>query len=488
MTVETPDFVMPDFSLALPEIWMLVMACVVLVVDLYSQDSRRGMTFMLTQFTLVVAGVLAIVAHWGEPAVTFSGTYVSDHLAAVLKVAIAGLGFLSFAYCRDYLEDRGLLKAEYFVLGLFSLLGMMIMASAHNLMTVYLGLELLALTLYAMVAFNRDNLRATEAAMKYFVLGAIASGILLYGMSLIYGATGSLNLAEVAVYAGEQGANDWLLLLGMTLVVVGVAFKFGAVPFHTWMPDVYQGAPTTVALFASTAPKVAAVALFVRLLSEGLGPIHDQWQPMIILLAVASLVVGNLAALAQTNIKRMLAYSTASHVGFILLGFIAGTAEGYSSALFYAITYGIMSAGAFGLIILLSHRGFEAENISDFKGLNDRSPAMALMMLLLMFSMTGIPGTIGFYAKWLVLKSVVDVGLVWLAVFAVVFAVIGAFYYLRVLKFVYFDKPETEEAPQGGSMAMRGLLVANGIAVLLLGIFPDSLISVCMAAFGVSYG
>jgi len=476
------SFETPQFSLAAPEIWVAVMACVVLVVDLFARGRESAPAFYLTQLTLVVAAWLALRTHWGETASTFNGMYVSDSLAAVLKVAICVLSLLAFAYSRDYLRQRDLLRGEYYLLGLFATLGMLVMASAASLLVLYIGLELLSLCLYAMVAFDRDSRVGAEAAMKYFVLGVLSSGMLLYGMSMVYGATGSLLLADVAA-AASAGENELLMAFGMTFALVGVAFKFGAVPFHMWIPDVYQGAPTATTLFIGSAPKVAALALFVRLLGEGLGSLHEQWQVMAIILAVGSLVVGNLVALVQTNLKRMLAYSTISHIGFLFLGLIAGTDDGYAAALFYAISYGLMAAGAFGMIILLSRRGFEAEMIDDMKGLNDRHSGFALVMLLLMFSMTGIPGTVGFYAKWLVLQSLVEAGLVWLAVFAVVFAVIGAFYYLRVLKAVYFDRVEAGpplEAPVG----QRVILAANGAAVLLLGLFPDALISACRAAFG----
>ena len=476
------DFTMPQFSLALPEIWLLIMACVVLVVDLFARGRESAPAFYLAQGTLLVGAWLAIQANWGQDTTTFSGTYVADNLAAVLKVSVCLLSALAFGYSRDYLRQRDLLKGEFYLLGLFAVLGMLVMASAGSMLTLYLGLELLSLSLYAMVAFDRDSRTGSEAAMKYFMLGALSSGMLLYGMSMIYGATGSLDLAEIAAVA-RSGEGGQLLAFGLTFSVVGVAFKFGAVPFHMWIPDVYQGAPTPVTLFVGTAPKVAAVALFVRLIGDGLATLVDQWQVMLYVLAVGSLAVGNLFALVQTNMKRMLAYSTISHIGFLLLGFIAGTDEGYSASLFYAITYGLMAAGGFGMVILLSRRGFEADRIEDMKGLNDRHSGFAFVMLILMFSMTGVPGTVGFYAKWVVLKAIVDTGHIWLAAVAVLFAVIGAFYYLRVLKLVYFDRaddPQPLQAPGG----LRAITAVNGAAVLLLGLFPNALISACRAALG----
>ncbi len=473
-------FEMPDFSLALPEIWVLSMACVVLVVDLFARGRESALAFHLVQFTLLTTVWLSIETQWGLTATTFSGTYVADKFACLLKVAICVLTFLVFAYSRDYLRKRELLRGDFFLLGLLGVLGMMIMASAHSLLTVYLGLELVELCLFAMVAYDRENRVGSEAAMKYFVLAALSSGMLLYGMSMVYGAAQSLDLAQIAAIAAS-GESGLLLAFGLTFILVGVAFKFGAVPFHMWIPDVYQGALTPVTVYVGTAPKIAAVALFVRLLVDGLGALHDQWQIMATIIAVGSLAVGNLFALVQTNIKRMLGYSTIAHVGFLFLGFIAGTEEGYSAALFYAITYGLMAAGAFGVVILLSRRGFEADLIEDMKGLNDRHSGFAVVMLILMFSLTGVPGTVGFYAKWLVLKSVIDVNMVWLAVVAVIFAVIGAFYYLRVVRMVYFDRRndgEPLEAPAG----LRVVLAANGLAVLALGIFPDSLIMACKVA------
>ncbi len=485
------SFETPEFSLALPEIWLLGAACVILVVDLFVTDPRRTVTFYLTQAALVVTALLAFTTQWGVSAETFSGHYVVDSLGAMMKTAMALLAALALAYSRPYLEDRGLLKGEYYILALFATLGMMVLASGGSLLTVYLGLELLSLSLYVLVAFHRDSRLAAEAAMKYFVLGALASGLLLYGMSMIYGATGlhgpepSLLLSVVAETA-RTADEPLLLLFGMTFMLVGVAFKFGAAPFHAWVPDVYQGAPTPVALFISTAPKVAAVALFIRLLVDGLGPLHDTLQPMLILLAVASLLLGNLAAIAQSNIKRMLAYSAIAHAGFILIGLSVGTEAGLAAALFYVIAYGIMAAGAFGLVTALSRAGFEAEQIDDLKGLNQHNPVLALVMLLVMVSMTGIPGTVGFYAKYLVLKAAVDAGMIALVIFAVLAAVIGAFYYLRVLKCVYFDRREdgAEIERAGGSAAVRAVLVANGAAILVLGVFPERLISACVAALG----
>jgi NADH-quinone oxidoreductase subunit N len=358
----------------------------------------------------------------------------------------------------------------------------MIMVSANTFLVAYLGLELLALSLYPMVAFDRDSKAGAEAAMKYFVLGALGSGMLLYGISMVYGATGALDFPSVAAVVTEQGLENKVLVFGLAFVVIGVAFKFGAVPFHMWVPDTYQGAPTSVVLFLGSAPKIAAFALAVRLMVDGLGGLHADWQGMLIILAVLSMGLGNLVAIAQTNLKRMLAYSTISHVGFIFLGLLAGTAQGYAAAMFYAIVYALMAAGAFGVLLLLSRKGFEAENLDDLKGLNERDSWYAAMMALLMFSMAGVPPTVGFMAKLLVLEAVVRVDLVWLAVVAVAFSIIGAFYYLRVVKLMYFDKPITLEPITVGAGA-RVALSVNGLAMLVLGLFPAGLLGICQAAF-----
>ncbi|WP_290648091.1 NADH-quinone oxidoreductase subunit NuoN [Aquisalimonas sp.] len=480
MTPET--FETPNLMLALPEIWMLGMACLILVVDLFSSDRDHTLAYWLSQATLLGAIVITVQTQWGLDVTTFTENYVADSAGVVLKVAVLLLTFLAFAYSREYLRERGMLRGEFYLLTLFATLGMLVTISAHSLLVLYLGVELMSLSLYALVAMRRNSPAASEAAMKYFVLGALASGMLLYGMSMLYGATGTLEITAIAEAAAEE--SRLLLVFGLVFTVVGVAFKFGAVPFHMWVPDVYQGAPTVVTLFIATASKVAAVGLFIRLLSEALGPLHGEWQHMVLLLAVASLLVGNTVALVQSNIKRMLAYSTFNHIGFIFLGFLVGTPEAYGAAMFYAVTYAFTVAAAFGVIMLLSRQGFEAENLDDFKGLNERSPLFALVMLILMVSLTGIPGTVGFYAKWLVLKSVVEAGFIWLAVVAVIGAVVGAFYYLRVVRLCYFEKPEGEGPQPVGSGGFQTVLAVNGLAVLLLGIFPGALVAVCMAAFG----
>ena len=393
------------------------------------------------------------------------------------------VSFLAFVYARPWLKDRGLLTGEYYVLGLFAVLGRLVMIAANSFLTLYLGLELLALCLYALVAFDRDSKAGSEAAMKYFVLGALGSGMLLYGVSMIYGATGSIELATVAKAVAEQGVDNTILVFGIVFLVIGIGFKFGAVPFHMWVPDIYEGAPTPVVLLLGSAPKIAAFALAIRLLVDGLGGMHPDWQGMLVILAVLSMGIGNLLAIAQANIKRMLAYSTISHVGFLFLGLLAGTSDGYAAAMFYAIVYALMAAGAFGILIILSREGFDAESLDDLKGLNDRDPWYAALMAILMFSMAGVPPTVGFMAKLLVLQAVVRVDLVWLAVVAVAFSIIGAFYYLRVVKLIYFEKPTTQ-APLLASGGVRVAMTVNGLAVLLLGIFPAGLLGLCQTAFG----
>jgi len=466
-------FEMPNFVPALPEMFVLAMACFILILDLFIKQQDRVITYLLSVATLAGAAILTISLSDGERHLTFAGSFVSDPMGDVLKLFIYLVTAVVFLYSRDYLKKRDLFKGEYFVLGLFGVLGMMVMVSAHSMLTLYMGLELLSLSLYALVAFQRDSLQATEAAMKYFILGAIASGMLLYGMSMLYGASGSLDIAEIGAYAALNTDNT-VLVFGLVFVIVGLGFKLGAVPFHMWVPDVYHGAPTSVTLYIGAAPKIAAFAMVMRLLVEGLGDLHSEWQTLLMVLAVLSIAIGNVVAIAQSNIKRMLAYSAIAHVGFILIGLLAGTDNGYSSAMFYVVVYSLMSMGGFGMIILLSRSGFEADKLDDFKGLNERSPWMAAMMMILMFSMAGVPPTVGFYAKLSVLQAAVDIDMVWLAVYAVVFSVIGAFYYLRIIKLMYFDKPENTAKLDAG-MDMRIVLSANSLAMLALGIFPAAL-------------
>ncbi|RDH90042.1 MAG: NADH-quinone oxidoreductase subunit NuoN [endosymbiont of Seepiophila jonesi] len=471
----------------LPEIFVLTLACIVLVVDLFLKDEQRIITYGITQVGLILAAVVTLAVVQPDAQIVFDGSYVRDAMSDVLKVAIYLVSFVAFLYAKDYLKDRGLFKGEFYTLALFAVLGMSIMVSANSFLVIYLGLELLALSLYALVAFNRDSKQGAEAAMKYFILGALASGMLLYGISMIYGATGTIRFDELSTALASPDLNNMVLVFGLVFVVVGLAFKFGAVPFHMWVPDVYHGAPTAVTLFIGSATKIAAFALAVRILKDGLGELlmpggWEGWQGMLIILAILSMGVGNLIAIAQTNIKRMLAYSTISHVGFILLGILAGTQEGYTAAMFYTLVYAIMSLGGFGMVIAMSRKGFEAESLDDYKGLSHRSPWFAAMMLLLMFSMAGVPPTVGFFAKLFVLDAVVSVDLTWVALVGVFFSIIGAFYYIRIIKLMYFDKP-LDDSPLTAGMDTRIVLSLNGLSVLALGMFPAGLLSICTAAF-----
>jgi NADH-quinone oxidoreductase subunit N len=467
----------------LPEIFLLTAACMILVVDLFLSERTRLVTYGLTLGALI--GTVFLVQYAAGPAteIILYGSYVRDPMSDVLKTGLLLVSLFAFVYAKDYLREQGMLRGEYFVLGLFAVLGMMVMISANSFLTAYLGLELLALCLYALVAFQRDSRLGAEAAMKYFVLGALASGMLLYGMSMVYGATGHLTFAEVSAVIASGTADETVLVFGLVFVVIGVSFKFGAVPFHMWVPDVYHGAPTAVTLFLGSAPKIAAFALAMRLLVDAMGGLVEQWQDMLIILAVLSMALGNLVAIAQTNIKRMLAYSTIAHVGFIFLGLLSGTENGYSAAMFYAIVYALMAAGGFGVMTMLSRKGFDAENIDDLKGLNERSPWLAFMMMLILFSMAGVPPTVGFFAKLFVLEAVIVVDMVWLAGVAVFFSIIGAFYYLRAVKVMYFDKP-VDTTVLGASMDTRVMMSINGLAMLYFGLFPAALFGACRTAFG----
>ena len=484
------NFVVPNLLPAAPEMFLAVMALAILMIDLLVKDSRRTVTFVLTQLTLIGCAAIQFATSTGEVTYTFSNMFVDDLMSDLLKLFLYMTVVIVMFYSRGYVIDReSMNKGEYYVLALFATLGMMVMISANHFLTIYIGIELLSLSLYAMVAMNRDSVASTEAAMKYFVLGALASGLLLYGMSMIYGATGTLEITAIAERLYGGGVNKSVLVFGLVFLVAGLAFKLGVVPFHMWIPDVYQGAPTSVTLFIGSAPKLAAFAIVLRLLVNGLITMAADWQTMLIVLSVLSMAIGNLAAIAQTNLKRMLAYSAISHMGFMLLGIVTGVVGGdaryalnaYSSSMFYVIAYVLMSAGTFGMILLMARAGFEAEEISDFKGLNKRSPWFAGIMLMLMFSMAGVPFFIGFFAKFSVLQAVVAAGYIWLAIAAVLFSLIGAFYYLRVVKVMYFDAP-TDDTPLTAPMDMRILISANGLAVALLGIFPQVIMSLCAYA------
>jgi NADH-quinone oxidoreductase subunit N len=469
-----------QFTAAAPEITLLTLICVVLIADLFIKDEQRVATLWISIAALAVTAWALIATAPASPTMLFDGSYISDGLSQVLKLAAVGIVALGFLYARDYLQQNDLLRGEFYLLGLFGLLGMMIMISAYSLLTMYLGLETLSLSLYALVAFERKSATAAESAMKYFVLGAIASGSLLYGISWVYGLTGSLQFDDVAAAVRAGEATGMPLYFGLTFITVGIAFKFGAVPFHMWLPDVYQGARTPVTLYIASAPKLAALALVLRILVDGLGDLHGVWQGMIMVLAVLSLLIGNIVAIAQSNIKRMLGYSAIGHVGFILMAVFTGTEQGYAAALFYTLTYVVMAAGSFGMVILLSRQGFEAENLSDFKGLNARSPWFALMMMFFMFGMAGIPPWVGFFAKLAAISAVLDAGFPGLAVLMVLTAVVGAYYYLRVIWFMYFEPAEDKSIFQA-DMDTRLVLSLNGVAVLVLGIIPGWLMALCIS-------
>jgi len=487
---------------ALPEVVLLAGACVLMIADTFVKDERRALTYWIAQGTLglCLAATLFVVAFtearqdgnqiYFAKYYLFNGLFVADFLSHVVKLVFYAAVSATLVYSRQWLLDRGLLRGEFFSLLLFSLLGMMLLASANSFLTVFLGLELMSLCLYALVALNRDSALATEAAMKYFVLGALSSGLLLYGMSMIYGATGTLAIPDVAASVGALASRDHnFLVFGLVFVVAGVAFKLGVVPFHMWIPDVYHGAPTPVTLVIGSGPKLAAFAMAVRLLVNALPALAADWQQMLALLAILSMAVGNITAIAQSNLKRMLAYSAIANMGFMLLGLLSGMVEGnwlnrdaaYSAALFYIIIYTIMSVGAFGMLCLLSRAGLDCENLEDMRGLNRRNPWYAALMMVLMLSLAGLPPTAGFYAKLAVFSAAVSAGYVWLAVAAVLLSLVGAYYYLRIVKLMYFDEPR-EGAPAAAPAHGGVLMSVNGLALLLLGIVPGPLMDLCTVA------
>jgi len=475
---------MDNLGLVAPEMFLLCAICLILIGDLFVTEDRRPLAYGLSQVALLVT---LILTWWISPetgAVTaFGGSFIMDQMSVVCKswILIVSMGVL--LYSRDFVNSHKITNGEYYTLALSGVLGMMIMVSSSTMLTLYLGLELLSLSLYAMVALKRHDEKSSEAAMKYFVLGALASGALLYGISMIYGATGSLHFDEIAASLSVGGQGSTAAVFGLAFLVVGIAFKFGAAPFHMWVPDVYEGAPTSVALYISAAPKIAAFALSIRFLIDGLETAHNSWQGMLIVLSLLSIVLGNLIALAQVSIKRMLAYSTISHVGFIMLGILAGSQEGYSAAMFYAITYSFTSLGAFGVILAMDRMGVEVNLLTDLRGLFRRSPVYACVMMLLLVSMTGVPPAVGFYAKLAVLSAAVKADLVWMAIIAVIFSVVGAFYYLRVIKYMFFDDP-VEPLPVLAPMDVQIGLTINGAAILFFGIFPGLIMAACAAAFG----
>jgi NADH-quinone oxidoreductase subunit N len=474
-----------DLITTLPEIVVLSMAMLILLADLFLNKSNRIVIYWLAQATLFVAAYLTARTHTSSVGYAFNGMFVDDSLADVLKLMIYLGTSLIFVYSRQYIVDRNMYRGEFYALVLFAMVGMMVMVSGQNMLTLYIGLELLSLSLYALVALDRDNARATEAAMKYFVLGALASGMLLYGMSMIYGMTASLNISDISHALMNAPAPHKelyaVLILGLVFIVAGLAFKLGAVPFQMWVPDVYEGSPTAVTMLIGSVPKLAAFAFVIRMLAQGLQTMAIDWQQMLMIMAVLSIVVGNVTAIAQTNLKRMLAYSTISHIGFMLFGLMSASQNGYISSLFYISSYVLMTLAGFGMIILLSRKGFEAEQLSDLKGLNHRSPWHAFLMLIVMFSMAGVPPTLGFYAKFAVLQAALQAGYLWLVVFAVLMAVVGAFYYLRVIKLMYFDEP-LDYSPIVAALDMRIVLGVNAMALLVLGLMPQKMMEICAYA------
>jgi NADH-quinone oxidoreductase subunit N len=470
-----------SLGLAAPEILLGLAACAILMLDLFLTDAQRHWTGVMAVAALLATALLTVATRVPTRVVALGGLYELDRMAQVLKVVTLLTVAMVFVYSTDYLRRRALLKGEYYVLGLFSTLGAMVLISAGSLITLYLGLELMSLCLYAMVAFDRESGIAAESAIKYFVLGSMASGTLLYGMSIVYGVTGGLELAAIATAVQAGNADNVGLIFGIAFLLVGIGFKLGAVPFHMWLPDVYEGSPTCVTVFIGTASKLAAFALAMRLLPEALAGSQADWSQMLVVLSVLSIAIGNVVAIAQTNLKRMLAYSTISQVGYILLGILSGTAQGYQAAMFYMVSYVIVTGGAFGMILLLARQGFEADKLEDFKGLNARSPWFAGMMAILMLSLAGLPPFVGFWAKLGVIQAVLDVHLTWLAVVAVLFSVIGAYYYLRIVKLMYFDEP-IDSAALGGSVLMRAVLSVNALVVFGLGVAPAVLVTICQRA------
>jgi len=486
------------------EIFLVIASCAILLIDMFQKEGKRTLTYILSLLTLVGCAVITYGDFAaGTTTYTFYNMFVSDPMANLLKLFTYLAVGVTLVYSRQYTGERGMMSGnmggEFYVLALFTTLGQMIMISGNNMLPIYLGLELMSLSLYALVALRRDHAISTEASMKYFILGSLASGFMLYGISMIYGATGSLDLTTIYKLVSANAANHTILVFGLVFVVAGMAFKLGAVPFHMWVPDVYQGAPTAVTLLLGAAPKLASFAMMLRILVEGLLPMAFDWQQMLLALAVLSLIIGNLTAIAQTNLKRMLAYSTIAQLGFVLLGMMAGvsgprdaanaanTAVAYSASMYYVITYVLTTLGSFGLIMMLARSGFEAEEISDFKGLARRSPWYAIVMTVLMFSLAGVPPMMGFMAKWAVLDAVMNTGQVWLTIVAVMASLVGAFYYLRVVKTIWFDDA-VDISPIAAPMDMRVVLSLNGILVVLLGVVPGSLLNGCLNAMKATLG
>lgn len=477
----TPMPTAADLLPLLPELVLLGAAFALLMLDLFLDEGRRFVTHAAATGALLVVAAMVVLGVGGQGTV-LGGMFVRDVAADVLKVAILVVSALSMVYMWPFLRQRNLYRGEIAVLVLFATAGMMLLVSAGNLVMVYLGLEMLALCSYALVAIDRDSPIASESAIKYFVLGSLASGLLLYGMSLVYGATGTLDLERIASTIGG-GAPDMLLLTGVVFMLAGVAFKFGGAPFHMWLPDVYTGAPTPITLFVGSAPKLASFGMAYRLFEVGAGGLDDRWRLLFAVIAVASLAVGNLGAMLQGNLKRMLAYSTVSHVGFLFIGIAGGGAQGFAAAMFYAISYAVMAVAAFGAIVVIASRGFEADRVDDYRGLNARSPWLAGMILCVMASLAGLPPFLGFWAKLAVLRAALDGGMLWLALVGVVFAVVGAFYYLRVVKAMYFDAPSSDAPAVSSSRPLRLVFGVNALGLLALGLAWNPLMAWCQRAF-----
>jgi NADH-quinone oxidoreductase subunit N len=468
---------------ALPEIFLLVMICATLLANLFAPQSEKKLTYLLSQITLAGTALLTLPLLQSPTTLIFNGSFIADKISALLQLVVLGISFFVFIYSRDYVRERNFAQDEYYILSLFSILGMLILVSSYSFLTLYLGLELTSLPLYALVALRRHDALSAEAAMKYFVMGALASAMLLYGLSMLYGATHSVDIKPIAAAITATPLTQQLILIfGLVFVMAGITFKLGAAPFHMWVPDVYQGAPTSVTLFIGTAPKIAALGMAIRLLVDAMPQLVMQWEKVFLVAAILSIGLGNLVAIVQTNIKRMLSYSAIAHIGYMSLGFVAGTATGYASAMFYMIAYGIMSAGAFGMLTLLSKAGIEVEHVADLRGLNARNPWLAFMMLLVMFSMAGIPPMVGFFAKLGVLEALISAHQVWLATLALLFAIIGAYYYLNVVKVMYFEEP-LDHYPVLNRAGVTAAITINGLLILFLGMFPSVLIDMCRSAF-----
>jgi NADH-quinone oxidoreductase subunit N len=477
------NFQFSTIAPAFPEIFLLMAACFIMLTDVFLGKRFPLLTYLLTQFALVVTAILIFNQYHNDKVILFNGVYIRDDLAVVMKFFICAFSFMSFVYARSYVTKAGISSGEYYILGLFSVLGMLVIVSAYSLITLFLGLELFSLPIYAMIALRRESTICTEAALKYFIMGSLASGILLYGMSMLYGAAKSLSIDTIATQIIQTSVeHELILVFGLVFVVVGLAFKLGTAPFHMWVPDVYEGAPTPVVIFLGTASKIAALSLVFRLLTEGLPLLGGHWQQMLIVIAILSMALGNLAAIVQTNIKRMLAYSSIAHMGYMMLGLATVTPQGYGAALFYMITYALMTVAAFGLVVIMNNSGYETNSIDDLRGLNSRNPWLGLMMLFTMFSLAGVPPIVGFMAKVAIIEALIGVHLVWLASLALLFAIIGAYYYIRVVKVMYFESP-VDATPISYGRDTQILLTFNGCVLLILGIIPGYLFTLCQGVF-----